>query len=110
MREQACFLELLVPTRLEAWGWSHALEKTQHTQHLKAEEECIMVGYLQPCGLFVSLPDMQVLDGGHWGAAIALRGFALGMITGMEKLCLLCPGYRKPTAEVGAWMKCGYCE
>lgn len=61
--EQACLSELLVQARLEAWGWSHILEKTQHTQHLRAEEECIMASCLQPCGLLLSLSDMQAPDG-----------------------------------------------
>lgn len=61
--QSACLSELLVPTRLEAGGWCPA-KGAQRIQHGRTEEEYIMAGYLQPCGLFLSLPDMQVPEPG----------------------------------------------
>lgn len=37
-------------------------------------------------------------------------GLALGVVDGVEKLCLLCPGCRKPTVGVNAWAQCGHCR
>lgn len=37
-------------------------------------------------------------------------GFALGIIEGTERLSLLCPCCRRPTAVVTAWIRCGHCD
>lgn len=37
-------------------------------------------------------------------------GFALGMIKGTERLCLLCCAFRIPTAVVSAWIQCRHCD
>lgn len=36
------------------------------------------------------------------------RGFTLGMIEGIEQLCLLCPEWQISTAVVSAWIRCGH--
>ncbi|PIO30457.1 hypothetical protein AB205_0199140 [Aquarana catesbeiana] len=36
-------------------------------------------------------------------------GLALGVIDGVEKLCMLCPGCQRPTVGVIAWAQCGHC-
>lgn len=38
------------------------------------------------------------------------RGFTLGVIKGMEWLCLLCHGCRILTAVVSAWIQCRHCD
>lgn len=37
-------------------------------------------------------------------------GLALGMVEGMERICMLCPGCQKPTMGVCAWARCSHCR
>lgn len=56
------------------------------------------------------LPDMQELTLVDQCQAGALGGFSLGMIEKMERLCLLCPGCRRATGVVSAWIQCMHCD
>lgn len=57
------------------------------------------------------LHDMQEVTLLDTGVQLEHQGeFSLGMIEGMVRLCLLCPGCRRPTTVISAWICCGHCD
>lgn len=57
------------------------------------------------------LPEVQEMTPMDTGFPLEHRGgLDLGLIKGTERLCLLCPGCRRLTALVSAWIQCGHCE
>lgn len=110
MWEQACLSELLAPASLEAWGQSHTPEETQCI--LQAERErCKMADIVRVYPMPTWLPELQEVTLVDTGVRLELReGFTLMQIEETERLCLLCPGCRRPTDVVSAWIQCGHCN
>lgn len=93
-------------------GWSHAPEEKFSACHAperdrqrKMEEG---VGNTLAMQRLSDLQDRVLTD---TGVRLELTGgLALGVIDGVERLCMLCPGCRRPTVEVTAcWAQCGHC-
>lgn len=90
----------------------HAIEETHHSvlaaDTKRRRSKMADSGHMLPA--LTWLPELQEWTLVNIDVRLEHRKrFALGMIDGMDRLCLMCPECQIPTAVLRAWIWCSHC-